>query len=588
MKYILVFDGKRNEYKCYEDIRRRDKRDSAAARVAAAREAVGGEVQAKDLQAMVAVTSTVIALAVKVCRDMGVKFIVAPGEADGQLAAQSEGDLVVSADGDMLALGVVRWVSVSPGGWFSGAATMVDTAAFTGEHAASHPLVGLIRDNGPGPALVVAYAGLRGCDFSELPSGILGVGFNAAVEALKGAASDLTPSGLIAQLEGQNLPQMPEPYREEMLQKGGGGEKELERVFNAYRDATYYDQGGRICLVSTGAVVAEATEEQKLHMGGKRDPKTGGVFDVETQAALDDLKTSELTLAAEPDPSTVPNATLPKPIMQCLAQDLKAFISVRGGKVSGLKLDELRGVVQDYLELEKLVPAVLIVRERSGLMLKHVDSKLSKPMHIFVDRMLAAPETGNVVGLKLLLDDVKNAYRADSVITEMDLLCLQSPEINSDVIDLLYSSLGASDTKKSIQDSFSKSSEQTTLVYHAYVKVSTTKHILITKQNASLTKDETTRKDTPDGEKPLAQQYPCILELEVVPTTENDDGHTLGKVVRVRYSWCRCKAGAGACVHKGMALWNQIHVWSPARPMERSATQGAKGWGKGQGRESFA
>ena len=72
--------------------------------------------------------------------------------------------------------------------------------------------------------------------------------------------------------------QMPEQYRVEMLQKGGAGEEELECVFCAYRDAPYYDQEGRTRLVSTGAVVTEATEEQKEHMKGKRDPKTEAVF----------------------------------------------------------------------------------------------------------------------------------------------------------------------------------------------------------------------------------------------------------------------------------------------------------------------
>ena len=190
MTFILVFDGKQNEHKRTEDTRRQEKRAAAAARVAASR-GRGEEPLAKDLQAMVTVTSTFIALAAKVCKDMGVKYIVAPGEADGQLAAKGGDDLVVSADGDMLALGVKQWVSVLKGGWYSGAATMVDTAAFTQDHETGRPLVGLVRKHGA--AALIAYAFLRGCDFSELANGVIGVGFQAAIKALT-AAADLSPS----------------------------------------------------------------------------------------------------------------------------------------------------------------------------------------------------------------------------------------------------------------------------------------------------------------------------------------------------------------------------------------------------------
>ena len=92
--------------------------------------------------------------------------------------------------------------------------------------------------------------------------------------------------------------------------------------------------------------------------------------------------------------------------------------------------------------------------------------------------------------------------------------------------------------------------------------------------------------------------YLVVLELEVKACDEHD----LGEVERVLRSLCGCKAGNGACVHKGMACIMQVgpampptplsaqlslsvgglsqeHHWSPMRGTSRPITQDLQGWG---------
>jgi 5'-3' exonuclease len=102
--------------------------------------------------------------------------------------------------------------------------------------------------------------------------------------------------------------------------------------------------------------------------------------------------------------------------------------------------------------------------------------------------------------------------------------------------------------------------------------------IIVSKQRASLKKDESTRKDTAEGEKPLPGEYTSYLELHTKPTTLDDDGHTLGVVRGVGRSWCPCCAGRASCVHLGMALWAQIHQWGPDRPTDKPSTSALCAW----------
>mmetsp|Transcript_34750 Transcript_34750/g.69026 ORF Transcript_34750/g.69026 Transcript_34750/m.69026 type:complete len:87 (+) Transcript_34750:402-662(+) len=78
--------------------------------------------------------------------------------------------------------------------------------------------------------------------------------------------------------------------------------------------------------------------------------------------------------------------------------------------------------------------------------------------------------------------------------------------------------------------------------------------LLVTKKAACLRKDQTTRKETAEGEKLLPDKYLGIVELGYEKTTMQSHGHELGVITKAIRSWCPCVAGRGLCVRLGMVL----------------------------------
>ena len=105
----------------------------------------------------------------------------------------------------------------------------------------------------------------------------------------------------------------------------------------------------------------------------------------------------------------------------------------------------------------------------------------------------------------------------------------------------MYSSLGSDDTKKSVRESFSKSCELDGIIYHANATKGGHLYI-VSKQRASLRKDESTRKETAAGEKPFSEEYLVFIELSIGRTEMSTHGHTLGIVTGIGRHWCPCTA----------------------------------------------
>lgn len=79
---------------------------------------------------------------------------------------------------------------------------------------------------------------------------------------------------------------------------------------------------------------------------------------------------------------------------------------------------------------------------------------------------------------------------------------------------------------------------------------------LITTQSASMEKDEKMRQKVEAGEKPRPNQYLVVMELDIQPTSQDDDEyrHQFRRFVSVCSAWYACKAGCAKCVQKGMCL----------------------------------
>ena len=174
LDFSMVFDGGRNPRKINESLRRSATKEKAIDVIQAKLDA-NQEPTLSDYTAAVQVTGMMTLMAVKVCRDMGVAFVVAYEEADPHLAAA--GCPVISADTDMLALGVAEWIAPEPGFWYTGKAKLYrpDSWVGTGFDA-------VYKQHG---ARGFQYAGaLLGNDFTELACGVYGLGPLAVVKIL--------------------------------------------------------------------------------------------------------------------------------------------------------------------------------------------------------------------------------------------------------------------------------------------------------------------------------------------------------------------------------------------------------------------
>ena len=214
LNLLYVLDGVSNPHKACKDFRRRQKRESADAEILAIIEA--GEIPDMSVYCRsVTITSRYIALVAGLLKHLNLPFIVAPGEADGQLAASAIDGLVISRDFDILALGAKHKVSVeNGGGWHTGNASMVSLTTQTvsdGSDADQEQrgAAGVAKVfNKYGQDGLVYFGAATGCDFTPQASGILGVGPKAVVEVLLASPVPLTPFAFAACIQ-QNAATFP-------------------------------------------------------------------------------------------------------------------------------------------------------------------------------------------------------------------------------------------------------------------------------------------------------------------------------------------------------------------------------------------
>ena len=589
---VVIFDGLENAWKNPESQRRRAIREKHQAVVDAAR-AEDKEPDEKDLKGTVYNTPLYIAMCAKCCKTFQISYMIARKEADSQLAAiwlsNPAKYIVVSADTDMLGLGIKKWVSIKS--WWGGSAVYIDVVGLgsyvpvlLSDGKDKYPLVRHVVRHGT--AVFQIWGAVRGCDGSEHKCGIQGVGETtllAILDDIYEASAELTVEAVASKVRCDGS-------MDTQWVQG-----EMERVIAGFTDAEYYrDDGAVLSLKDNEAVVVPASAETLAHMAGERDPKTGMPFGgLESQEALTSLKPGLLTHNNTIDPSSVPGGVLPKPLGECGVADLRSFITARGGTSSGMDKRDLQLVVQDYLNVEDELPPNLIDRsDTSGLMLKKIETTHGTPAWSVLKKLLATEEVKenkDPWALVNFLQPIYDSYSEKTITEDQDDIICNAPEMTEEIVQLLYSPMGGADEKKSSRESFQKSADQDGVIYHANVTNYQKKTVtVVSKQGASLSKDETTRNQTEGGEKPLPIEYLCLVELMWEETDDSTHGHTLGVVTGVGRSWCMCTAGRGLCVHKGMALWAQIHHWGPDRPTDMPATSSLCGWCRGSKKRSHS
>ena len=134
-------------------------------------------------------------------------------------------------------------------------------------------------------------------------------------------------------------------------------------------------------------------------------------------------------------------------------------------------------------------------------------------------------------------------------------------------------------SRKNIRDGLHKVLESEEVIYHGVASEDSRSIYILSKQRASMTRDQATRNKTGYGEKPKLAEYLVAMQLMVEPTCVASHGHNLGIVTHIMRSYCvSCKAGSGMCYHRAALLWMQYNHWGEGRPTPKPATSAFCSW----------
>ena len=591
LNLFYVLDGQTNEYKANEDVRRRQARESALSKISEAID--NGEIPDAGLyRACLSNTSRYIGLVAHLLKHMGLPFIIAPKEADGNLAAASVDGAVVSRDGDMLALGALRRISPERGGGWRNGIAIETSLSDTNEFDEDNPGLSAVYQK-HGCLGLIYFGAATGCDFTPLESGIPGLGVKSACSLLMDLPSPLTPVsfalGIVANLG--SFSNMRREFRDEITIGGTDFlvDGYIKPVIDAFDSVTFYDESYNVVSLKTREIVETVSDSTRSHATGELDPKTGLDFEIADREVIRAFDFAAIGKSMVHSlPAFVESCRIPDDFETWDNTKLRAVIAARGGTVTHKK-PELLAIVRAMKKLEDEYEP-MVIDPSAGCYLPSMSFKTTLSPFTEIRKLLDSNEIANDRRnhwVKYILTKAFECYEKGIVMEDMEEISEKSAYMESDFVRQYYTSVGyheQGNDKKCLKDSYSKHMEQISDVngptrYHGYAVISETLHLLLTTQSASFGKDESTRRKKERGQKPDAKQYLSILLLEVEPTSqENGDLHGFGKVVRVVGAWCACKSGQGKCVHDGMALRDQIRLWGSDCPDESISTAGPNKW----------
>ena len=317
----VFFDGRENPHKEPENARRREAAKTARAR--------------GDLSRTIKNTPEYIKKAFAVCEFLGIEAIVASYEADPEVtaAALSQQCLAVTGDSDLLAYGPIGEGAPKLGqlvimkSWSLETFRIIDLGADV--EKGKLPLFDLFREHGR--IVFQLYAGCCGCDFTEHPRGIPGIGHAKFLSVAGNASRPLTAHSLAGALWSEY---------ESILQKAGYESvnsvcAHLQRIVDIYSCGTVYDS---------------------------------------------DENVREFCAA---DHSSIRGVCLPegKTAEQCTVAQLRDYIAARGGKIT-MNKPELIRTSKQYSFIENEVPKQYVDRHRhsSGMLFDKVDASVTRPI----------------------------------------------------------------------------------------------------------------------------------------------------------------------------------------------------------------
>ena len=549
----LVFDGMPYSQKKYENERRAAKGIKAKELLDEAIEK-GLDIKDSYYTNQLKNTSIYIAAAAHLCKQSDVDFVVAFEEADTQLSGTPDmaaNTIVVSADHDMLALGVRKWISVE--NWWTQEALFVDLDAMQ-PGPGTHRFMSLIMKHRQQQQLAfILCAALLGCDFTANPTGCFGVG----IETVCDFFVQVCPGEL--SIVGLSMMCFPQDHESQMDLLSS-----LNYVHSAFKTmAHFYDNEGRIVCVD-GTVRCEPTDESIAHMKGNLDPKSRTQFDENT-----------IQLIASIDKWLEP--PLDKDHNTCA--HLRKFIAYHGGSVPAtMRKQEMIVLANKFREFQEQVP--LSKPFRRGFSMEGVPKRGDTPVATILESLIRSKELSKLPKILDLLKEVHANIACGNYLSNFHDITRHRPQQDVKLIEDFFKGVSTNPNSKCFKYSFQKGAEKDKIYLHNLILLDG-RAFIVSKQPASMNKDESTRSKTEAGEKPEPELNLVVLELEIVPTNIEEHGHELGLVKKVTRWWCQCTAGQGECVHAGTALWDNYHHHDETRAEQIPSTISLQGWGHG-------
>ncbi len=139
------------------------------------------------LHAANAIKPDLVRAVIVALRERGVRYAVAPYEADAQIAQLHQQELVdccITNDADLIIYGLPLVFFCTSSVWITGNCRFYDASGLSRLSAPKSPLLKLAKTHGAAPVFRL-WAGLVGCDYDSCA----GIGPVKAIEALKGASS---------------------------------------------------------------------------------------------------------------------------------------------------------------------------------------------------------------------------------------------------------------------------------------------------------------------------------------------------------------------------------------------------------------
>ena len=553
----LIFDGYRPLEKQFEHARR-DKEDGLT------------------------ITSFFIACCVQVCKRMCIPFIVAATEADVQVGKQRDGAIAVSRDSDLIAYGNRTVVLID--NYAREEFRIVDLdVPLTEDIRGKYPLYPHYLQHGP--RIIFLWAAAMGCDITENASGLQGVGRQTlmnSLDSLREGGERASISTMSKQLWEFMSDASKEKYSVLDI------DREVTRIEKFFtKTATFYSPDGDIMNVAHD-IVSKSCPEQLQHMQGDSHPRRPFAFTRDQLRKLQDLQPHNLLHNSSHDRARITGLSFPAgktKVSELRVDELRGMIISRGGSLTSkagtaLRKEELQHLVEAFLAMEKQNSKNTVFFNRDKATNGIFDS-IDTSHKAKVPDMLRKLCTINSFedSLKKFFDDVMNLWDNGSFTDDWNTIVMNAPEVTETFIQNAFIHVGMSRTQKSIRDGLSRVMEMDRILFHAIATGEDGSLYVLSKQRASMEKEEKTRKLTDVGERPMAKEYLVMAHILVKPTTDPSHGHSLGVCTHLMRSYCvECKAGGGMCYHRAALLWMQMLHWGEGRPTEKPPTAAFCSW----------